>query len=162
MNGNRELASASSVIAAIAVRRPGMTFNKLQLLLFFAQGHHLAWHGRPLFGEPMYATEQTIAVEDTSATGSAALEGEGPLNVVGYAVERYGAMSPADLRALIQASQPWQAATRTGGAARIDWADLRGWFLRAEETNDPDDERPNRAEMAEAMSFLRSQAGGLR
>jgi hypothetical protein len=33
---------------------------------------------------------------------------------------------------------------------------LTDWFRRPDETDDPDDERPNRAEMAEAMRFWRS------
>ena len=148
--------SANSVIAAIDARRPGMTIDKLQLLLFFAQGHHLAWRGRPLFDEPMYATERGVAVEDVPGEDAPALHGEGPLNTVGYVVERYAALSPADLRTLIQASQPWQAATKPGGGPRIEWAHLRDWFRRPDETDDPDDERPNRAEMDEAMRFWRS------
>jgi hypothetical protein len=133
-----------------------MTINKLQLLLFFAQGHHLGWRGQALFDEPMYATERGVAVEDVPGEDTPALQGEGPLNTVGYVVERYAALSPADLRTLIQASQPWQATTKPGAGPRIEWAHLRDWFRRPDETDDPDDERPNRAEMAEAMGFWRS------
>lgn len=145
--------NANSVIAAINARRPGMTLHKLQLLLFFAQGHHLGWHGEALFAEPLFATEHGIDVEDVPGENAPALQGEGPLNAVGYIVERYGALSPADLRTLIQSTQPWQAATKPGSGPRIEWAHLRDWFRRPEETDDPDDERPNRAEMTEATAF---------
>jgi uncharacterized phage-associated protein len=50
------MTSVASVITAIEARRPGLSDTKTQLLLFFAQGHHLAHSGDPLFNEPMYGT----------------------------------------------------------------------------------------------------------
>lgn len=137
--------TANSVIAAIDVRRPGLKLAKQHLLLFFAQGHHVAHFGVPLFDEAIVATDLGVTVE---ADGSPVdqPDSEGPLNTIGYVVERYGSLPPADLRALIQASQPWQLAVLTGRPINI--GALRDWFLRDDETDDPDDERPNRAERA--------------
>jgi uncharacterized phage-associated protein len=143
--------SANSVLAAVDARRPGLKLPKKHSLLFFVQGHHAAHFGVPLFDEPIVATDRGVTVSDADGGQSAQPDGEGPLNTIGYVVERYGAMSPADLRALIQVSQPWQLATLTGG--QINVGALRDWFRRDDETDDPDDERPNRAE-AQAVAAL--------
>ncbi len=154
----RRYTTAQAVVAAIDARRPGLTTTKQHLLLFFAQGHHLGWFGRPLFEDPLYATDRGVSAKVRPGTDVPALRGEAALNAVGYTVERYGALSPADLRVLIQASKPWRAA-RNGDAASwwgvIYPTHLRDWFRRPEETDDPDDERPNHAQMAEAMNFWR-------
>lgn len=138
--------SADSVITAIDARRPGLKLVKKHLLLFFAQGHHVAHFGVPLFGEPIIATDRGVTVRDADGAPSDQPDSEGALNTVGYVVERYSALSPADLRTLIQASRPWQAATGSTGHVALDA--LQDWFRRDDETNDPDDERPDRAERA--------------
>ncbi len=138
--------SAGAVIAAIEARRPGMKPGKLHSLLFFAQGHHVAHFGTPLFDEPIVITDVGVHVPHYGDPGSQPT-GEGALNTIGYVIERYGALSPADLRTLIKASRPW--ATAAFGLVSLD--DLRDWFRRNDETNDPDDERPNRTERV-AMS----------
>ncbi|GAA0529180.1 hypothetical protein GCM10010172_07280 [Paractinoplanes ferrugineus] len=137
-------ATANAVIAAIDARRPGLKLGKQHLLLFFAQGHHIAHFGTPLFSEPIFADDHGVFVAHVAAP-AAQPDGEGPLNTIGYVVERYGSLSPADLRAVIQASQPWQAAR--GGVVDLD--ELAAWFRRDDETDDPDDERPNRVERAQ-------------
>ncbi|MGX6604833.1 Panacea domain-containing protein [Micromonosporaceae bacterium Da 78-11] len=140
--------SANSVIAAMDARRPGLKLAKKHSLLFFAQGHHIAHFGVPLFDEPIVATDRGVSVPDADSSPAEQPDSEGPLNTIGYVVERYGSLSPADLRALIQAAEPWQLATLTGGVVNV--GALRDWFLRDDETDDPDDERPNRAERAQA------------
>lgn len=147
-------ASVNSVIAAIDARRPGLKLAKRYSLLFFVQGHHTAHFGSPLFDEPITATDRGVSVPDADGSLAEQPDSEGPLNTIGYVIERYGAMSPADLRTLIQASQPWQNARKPGADGRIDLGGLREWFLRPAETDDPDDERPNRAERAEAEAYL--------
>jgi uncharacterized phage-associated protein len=149
--------SANSVIAAIDARRPGLKLAKTYSLLFFVQGHHIAHFGRPLFDDPITATDRGVSVSDADADGAAEQpDSEGPLNTIGYVIERYSALSPADLRTLIQASQPWQAATTPGGGGRIDLDILRDWFRRDDETNNPDDERPNRAERAQTEGLWKA------
>jgi uncharacterized phage-associated protein len=153
-------ATARSVIAAVDVRRPGLKPAKQHLLLFFVQGHHLAWGGEPLFAERMVATGRGVTVETGASADVAEITSEALLNTIGYVVARYASLAPADLRTLIEASLPWQVAHLPGDEHVIDLDQLRDWFMRPDETDDPDDERPNRAEMAEAAAFLRSQAGG--
>ncbi|SDS91550.1 hypothetical protein [Actinoplanes derwentensis] len=145
--------NADSVLAAIDRERPGLRLGKKILLLFFVQGHHLADTGEPLFAEPMYATGSGVDVDDVTGEPAPLPADDLYLESIGYAVERYAALVPADLRALIQVSQPWQAATKPGTGSRIEWAHLRDWFRRPDETDDPDDERPNRAAGARAETL---------
>ncbi len=147
--------SANSVIAAIDARRPGLKLAKKHLLLFFAQGHHVAHFNSSLFDEPITATDRGVTV-DADGSPAEQPDSEGPLNTIGYVVERYGSLAPADLRALITASQPWQLAR--GGHINLD--DLAAWFRRDDETNDPDDERPNRAERAQVSEVWNKHFAG--
>lgn len=89
---------------------------------------------------------------DATAITSAAL-----LGTISDVVIRYSGLSPADLRTLVQAAQPWQLARKAGDDARIERTWLTDWFRRADETDDPDDERPTRAERAEAEAYLISR-----
>lgn len=150
------MTAVNSVIAAIDARRPGLSEPKTQLLLFFCQGHHLAHSGDPLFTEPMYATDSGVTVDDVHDEPAAPLRGEGPLNTIGYTISRYGNLSPADLRTLVQASQPWQLATKSTTGPRIEWAWLTDWFRRPAETNDPDDDRPTKVQVAAWLARRRA------
>jgi len=149
--------NAYSVIAAIDERRPGMKSGKQQLLLFFAQGHHLVWGGGPLFAEKMAATNRGVAAETSAGEDTTKITSEALLNTIGYVVTRYAALSPVDLRTLIEASQPWQNARKSDLSPYIDLDQLRNWFLRPDETDDPDDERPSRAEVADVEAYLASR-----
>jgi hypothetical protein len=148
--------SANSAIAAIEARRPGLKLGKKHSLLWFIQGHHLAHFGTPLFDEPIHATERrTVTIAGADGAPCAQPDREGPLNTIGYVIERYGSLSPADLRTLIRASQPWLNGRVGCLTNEVDLDDLRDWFLRDDETNDPDDERPNRAEKAAIAQLWR-------
>lgn len=147
---------ASSVIAAIDIRRPGLTIAKKHLLLFFAQGHHLAWSDEPMFTDALYATERGVAL-DESDSDETSIESDALLGTITDVVIRYSALSPADLRTLVQASLPWQLARKSGDDTPIEWAWMIDWFRRPDETDDPDDERPNQAERAAAEEYLASR-----
>jgi uncharacterized phage-associated protein len=151
------MTSVNSVITAIDARRPGMKPAKKQLLLFFAQGHHLAWADEPLFAEALYATERGVALQTTGLEEATPITSEALLGTISNVVVRYSGLSPSDLRTLVQASLPWQLARKAGDDARIEWTWLTDWFRRSDETDDPDDERPNRAERAEAEAYLASR-----
>ncbi len=152
------MTSANSIIAAIDARRPGMKVAKKLLLLFFVQGHHLAWAGEPLFSEALYATDRGVSLQNMNREGAVPIDSEALLGTISNVVIRYSGLSPADLRTLVQGSQPWQLAREAGDDARIELAWLTDWFRRPDETDDPDDERPNRAERAEAEAYLASRA----
>ncbi|WP_157408186.1 hypothetical protein [Actinoplanes sp. N902-109] len=147
------MTSAASVITAIEARRAGLKPGKLHLLLFFAQGHHLARFGEPLFVDALYATERSVTLHEDHDETTEPSSDEATLNTVGYVISRYSALSPADLRTLVQASTPWQLAMKSASSPRIEWAWLTDWFRRPAETDDPDDERPGRADMAEASVY---------
>lgn len=149
------MATASSVLAAMDTRRPGLKPAKQHLLLFFVQGHHLADFDEPLFAEPLLAGDHGVTLDDTDTEpgDSRALVDEAGLDSIGYVLERYGALSPADLRTLVQASTPWQLARKSSDHPRIAWTWLTDWFRRPAETDDPDDERPNRAQTAAAAEL---------
>jgi len=153
------MTSVNSVIAAIAARRPDMSDTKTQLLLFFCQGHHLANFDDPLFTEPIYATDRGVTVDDVPGKPAPTPDSERALTTIGHTLTRYGNLSPADLRTLVQASMPWQLAMKATTGPRIEWAWLRDWFRRPEETDDPDDEKFTKAEAVEAAAFLRSRRG---
>jgi uncharacterized phage-associated protein len=151
-------ASADTVITAIDARRPGLKIAKKNLLLFFAQGHHLAYADEPLFAEALYATDRGVALEAVPVGHPEALT-EAQLGTISNVVVRYSSLSPADLRTLVQASQPWLTA-RKGPDKRIDPAGLTDWFRRPDEVDDSDDERPSLTEVAEAEAYFTS--GGRR
>ncbi|HWS32425.1 MAG TPA: hypothetical protein VN408_06745 [Actinoplanes sp.] len=146
--------SANSVITAIDLRRPGLALARGHLLLFFAQGHHLAWCGQPLFDDPLYATAQGVAVDASDGTATP-ISTEAQAGTIGDILARYGALSPADLRTLIQASDPWRSARKNGGL--VDHNELTDWFRRPDETDDPGSGRPTPAECAAAEAYLTSR-----
>lgn len=146
--------NVNSVIAAMDARRPGLKPAKKHLLLFFIQGHHLAWADEPMFAEALYATDRGVSLDDADNDPAAPISDEAVLGTISSVLVRYSGLSPADLRTLIQASQPWESAAKPGAEGRIELAWLSDWFRRPDETDDPDDERPNRAEAAEAEAYL--------
>ncbi|MEU4558477.1 hypothetical protein AB0F72_08805 [Actinoplanes sp. NPDC023936] len=140
--------SANSVIAAIDVRRPGLSETKRNLLLYFCQGHQLAHSGDALFGEALFATDNGVDLDEPADKDTGEPLSPGQLNTIADALERYGDLSPADLRTLVQASVPWQLAIKSTLGPRIEWAWLRDWFRRPDEVNDPEDDRPTQARVA--------------
>lgn len=149
-------ATLTDVITAVAAHRPGLSATKQQLLLFFCQGHHLAHTGKALFDAPLYATDQGVRAE--GLVGGPAVLGTAHLNTVGWVVNRYGDLSPCDLRTLIRASTPWQLAVRLV-EPRIEGAWLRVWFSRPAEVNDPDGDRPTRDQLATWAARRSASAG---
>lgn len=142
-----------SVITALEINRPGMSVMKRNLLLLFCQGHFLALGGKAMFAEDLYATDRGVRVD--SADGPIVQPSNGVLNIINDVLARYGGLSPADLRTLIQVSTPWRQARKSPADPRIEPTLLRDWFTRPDENDDPDDDRPDRATMAEAMKFLK-------
>lgn len=141
------MTSVNSVITAIEINRPGLSETKRNLLLFFCQGHHLALGGEALFPEALYATDRGVGIDDPSEPAVVQPPSNGALNIINGALLRYGDLSPADLRTLVQASTPWQLAMKSTAGQRIEWAWLRDWFTRPDENNDPDDDRPTKAQL---------------
>ena len=141
------MTSAYSVSTALDINRPGLSDTKRKLLLFFCQGHYLALGGDALFPEALYAVESGVVVDDSSPSDVIEPPSRGALNIINAVLHRYGDLSPTDLRTLVQASLPWRLAMRSTSGARIEWAWLRDWFTRHEETEDLDGDRPTKAQL---------------
>lgn len=139
-------ASAHAVLAALRARHPGLGQKKAHKLLHYAQGHHLATFGRPLFTERISAWDMGPVVgevwyaERTNQVPEiAAVEDEASLNTIGYTLSRYGALSPDELERLTHSEAPWQRADarRTpGGSAPIrqEWIEDTSALSRSRRT----------------------------
>src|SRR5690348_1494995 len=95
--------SAHDVAAALRERYPGLPQVKLQKLLYYCQGHHLAATGQALFGEEIQAWEMGPVVPELWRAEKA----EGPkqcypelneaqANTIGYVLSRYGSLTGKD------------------------------------------------------------------
>jgi uncharacterized phage-associated protein len=59
-----EVRAARDVAAAIRERIPGVGIKRLHILMYFAQGHHLATFDEPLFHEEIFAYAWGPCVRD--------------------------------------------------------------------------------------------------
>lgn len=105
-----------------------MTHLKLQKLLYYAQGFHLAIHGEPLFEEPIFAWPHgpvVPAIYDVfKAYGSTPLpcpeewdEERVPIEVADLLVEIYdvfGRYTASTLRNMTHGEPPWLEAPENG------------------------------------------------
>lgn len=132
---------AEAVAVELRRRLPGLGVKKQHKLLYYAQGHHLATFGRPLFAEPVSAYDRGPIVgrlwfaEKThgQATKTDVTLDESQLNTIGYVLSRYGALSGADLERLTHTESPWLDADkgrRPGTRARISNESMRAYFMR--------------------------------
>jgi hypothetical protein len=122
---------------------------RLRLLLFFVQGHHLAHFSKPLFTEPLYATQDGVGVDLPEPAGEHPSNGQ--WNSIDFTFSRYGEMDMADLRSLVRISSAWRSAygdSADGGGSEINLVLLREWFTRDEEVDDPLNSRPGASLMA--------------
>lgn len=162
--------SARDVAAALRERHPGLGKVKLQKLLYYAQGHHLATFGRPLFHDAIYAWDMGPVVPSVwkeerdgdpwVAETVAPSLGEAELNTVGYVLSRYGNLSGKDLENLSHSEAPWRDAnTRRlpGGSVCIEQEAIREFFAAADDTSEDDirlDSDEVRAWLADAEERL--------
>jgi uncharacterized phage-associated protein len=143
--------SARDVAAALRERHPGLGKKKLHKLLYFAQGHHLAVFGRPLFSDTIAAWDMGPVVpslwkqeKDGDPWPGEAMPpklGEAELNTVGYVLSRYGRLSGQDLEDLSHSQAPWRDANARrlpGGSVRIEPDAIRDFFAAAEDADDED------------------------
>lgn len=138
--------SAHDVAEALRQRLPGVTSKKLHKLLYYAQGHHLATFGRPLFEEAVSAWDMGPVVgalwyaeKKGGHRGDPTSLDEGALNTVGYVLSRYGRLSGRDLENLSHAEDPWQRADRTrrpGESVRIEKEWMRQFFSASADDED--------------------------
>lgn len=141
--------SARDVAAALRERHPGLGKKQLHKLLYFAQGHHLATFGRPLFTDAIHAWNMGPVVPglwkedkegdpwaDDTIAGTL---GEAELNTVGYVLSRYGNLSGKDLEDLSHSQDPWKDANARrlpDGSVRIEQDAIRDFFTAADDISD--------------------------
>lgn len=141
--------TAHDVAAELRNRIPGLPAVKLHKLLYYCQGHHLAWFGEPLFGETIEAWDMGPVVaalwraerrtEKQAGPPVADLDGTG-LNTVGYVLSRYGNLTGKDLENLSHGEDPWLDADQhrpRGGAVRIEHDALIAYFRADHDEHSP-------------------------
>jgi uncharacterized phage-associated protein len=142
--------SVHDVAGEIRRRLAGVGELKLHKLLYYAQGHHLATFGEPLFRETISAWDMGPVVgtlwymdrNNVAPTPEAPL-GEAELNTVGYIISRYGGLTGNDLTHLTHTEPPWRNADQrrqAGTSVPIDSEDMRQHFASA--ARDDDEEGP--------------------
>jgi uncharacterized phage-associated protein len=112
--------SAHDVAREIRARLgDGIGAKKLQKLLYYCQGWHLAWTGRPLFSERIEAWDMGPVVVDQWIGEKRASMGPAPLtlsgeqsSIVDYVLKRYGDLTGAVLGAMTHNEAPWREAVR--------------------------------------------------
>lgn len=142
----RMTVSAFDVAAALRARLPGVPTKKLHKLLYYCQGHHLAWFGKPLFAETISAWDMGPVVgrlwyaEDNQLPAPPPSPvGEAELNTVGYVVSRYGGLTGNDLERLTHTETPWQRADegrRPGTSTRIERDWIEAYFRARDDESD--------------------------
>jgi uncharacterized phage-associated protein len=112
--------SAHDVAREIRARLgDGIGAKKLQKLLYYCQGWHLAWTGRPLFSERIAAWDMGPVVVDLWYGEKRATTGPAPLTLTGeqssivdYVLRRYGDLSGEVLGNMTHNEAPWRDAVR--------------------------------------------------
>lgn len=131
--------SAKAVADEFRRRIPGVRIAKVHKLLYYAQGHHLADLGVPLFRDTISAWDMGPVVgslwfaerNDVSVSDGALLD-EAALNTIAYVVSRYGGLTGSDLIRLSHTEQPWldaNAGRPSGTSVRITTSAIREQFL---------------------------------
>ncbi|UOY03630.1 Panacea domain-containing protein [Blastococcus sp. PRF04-17] len=130
--------SAHDVARALRARLPGIGTLKLQKLLYYCQGHHLAATEEPLFTETVKAWDNGPVVAEfygAERYGAPAPEprelSEAQLNTIGYVVSRYGALTSRDLINMTHNERPYKLADldrEPGTSARIEIEWMREYF----------------------------------
>ena len=143
---------ALEVADELAARVPEPGRLKLQKLLYFCQGHHLAQFGRPLFEEPLEAWDKGPVVRDVYNRDPETLNrstvlseehaaDEAALNTIGYVASQYGGMSGLNLMDLTHSQLPWLEARRTRVRNKeLDLGSIEWYFRRSADEEDASSE----------------------
>lgn len=105
--------SAHDVAAELRRQMPSMGAAKLQKLLYYVQGHHLATFGEPAFRERLVAWDLGPVVESVwrePGKPGATIGDEKILSTIGYVVSHYGRLWGGELIDRTHEEQPWMDA----------------------------------------------------
>lgn len=139
--------TAHTIAAALRAESPGLPIKKLHKLLYYCQGHHLAWFGEPLFDEVVEAWDMGPVVadlwraerRDSPAPPKIDL-GNRELNTIGYVLSRYGSLTGKDLEILSHGEDPWREADQDRepqGSVRIEHDAMTRWFQADHDERSP-------------------------
>ena len=113
--------STTRVAAEIRRRRPGIGKARLHNLLYYVQGYHLAWRGRPAFDDDIeaWAKGPVVAALWLAEKGGRPVQSseappESVCNVVTYVLRRVGHRTGPQLIEATHAEAPWRDATKDG------------------------------------------------
>ncbi len=104
--------------------------DKLHKLLYYAQGHHAAITGQPLFLNSIIADENGPIIAGFGVAESEVPRGDlanSQLVSIAYVVSRYGNLSILDLQHLSMAEPPYRQ-TRDAGRREIELQDMVAYF----------------------------------
>jgi uncharacterized phage-associated protein len=132
--------SANDVADELRRRLPGLGVVKLHKLLYYAQGWHLAWVGKPMFREPIKAWDNGPVVAELWADEKHGRGRPQPeelsgsqISTLDYVLERYGSLTGEELVRRTHNEDPWVRATDAGdrgamGSRDISQEALCRWF----------------------------------
>ena len=163
---------SSAYLVAREIRRrvPGVGNVKLHKLLYYAQGHHLAGTGHPLFADTISAWDMgpvvgTLWYAERNGDQPPVLEdellGEAELNTIGYVVSRYGGLTGSDLIRLSHSERPWldaNARRPAGMSERIEQDSIRGYFAQVADEDDEAGPRLDAQLLNELLSGAEARA----
>lgn len=116
------MATVHDVASALVKQLGGMTAMKLEKLVYYSQGWHLARHQRPLFSEPIEAWQQGPVVRDlydlhrrqymisSWPRGDDSALTPVELGTIQWVATEYGAFSAVELSQMTHHELPWKAA----------------------------------------------------
>ena len=121
------VASHLTALAAADADAESMTPSRLQKLLYYCQGWHLAWYGRPLFSDPVLAADCGPTIPTASAEHGGDLDAEARESVE-QVWSHYRKYSAIGLREMSKAERPWKKHYREGEKAEIPIAEIKAYF----------------------------------
>lgn len=133
--------TAHDVARALRERQPGIQRARIQKLLYYCQGWHLALFDEPLFDEPLEAWARGPVVPQVwradrhgeSVPPPVALPESGEY-VVAFVLGRYGGTVGRDLIDQTHDELPWRDAWQRGQNSPIDLETLQQHFAGEPET----------------------------
>ncbi|WFF06215.1 DUF4065 domain-containing protein [Micromonospora sp. WMMD1076] len=141
------MANAHDVAAAVLAEVGRVTAMKLEKLVYYCQGWHLARAGAPLFAEPIEAWRegpvvpllyrqhrQQLYVSDWPL-GDASQLTDAQLDCVRWVTREYGKFSAAELSTMTHNELPWRAARgalpeSASSSERLDTDLMRTYYAR--------------------------------
>lgn len=157
--------SAHDVARELRRRLPVVGAAKIQKLLYYCQGWHLARTGEPLFTEaveawvngPVVAKHWADERRERPRPPALPLDGS-QLATVEYVIERYGAYAGKALIRMTHQEDPWRSVSESEypevmGSAEISMDALRTWFAQHDDYRAHESEVARLRERRDVYSF---------